>query len=129
MAGAAGSDGRVLRGAPVVDVANLVYTADGAVGSAGFFGEEFALDDLGGVVGDRNARVAALLRAVADDPVLVDVEIARARSAAPVVRLAIGDGLLEAVEARVAAPREPARQRQSLGWPLAMASWKWLKRE
>src|ERR1700761_1250216 len=78
----AGCDGRVLRGAPVVDVAYLVHAGDGAVGSAGFLGKELALYDLGGIFGDRNARIAALLGAVGDDPFLVDIEVAGTRAAA-----------------------------------------------
>jgi len=73
---AAGGDGGGLRGAPVVDVADLVDAADGAVGRAGLLGEELALDDGLGVLGDGDAGVAALLRAVADDAVLVHIEVA-----------------------------------------------------
>lgn len=95
-----------LRCAPVVNVAYLVDAADSAVGSAAFFGEEFALDVGGLVFGERNARVAALLGAVVDQPKLADIDIAGTGPAAPVVRLAVGYGFLEVIEARVAAARE-----------------------
>lgn len=95
-----------LRCAPVINVADLVDAADGAVGSAAFFGEEFSLDVGGLVFGERNARVAALLGAVVDQSKLADINIACASPAAPVVGLAVGDGFLEVIEARVAAARE-----------------------
>ncbi len=96
----------MLRGAPVVDVADLVHAADGAVGGTGFLGEELALDDLGGVLRDGDAGIAALLGAVADDAVLIEIEIPRAGAATPVVGLAVGDGFLKVVEARIAAAGE-----------------------
>ena len=52
---------------------------------------------------ERNARIAALLRAPVHQAVLADVEIARAGAAPPVVRLALGDIVLETVDAREAA--------------------------
>ena len=45
--------------------------------------------------------IAALLRAVVDQPVLADVEIPRARAAAPRVRLAVREIFLEAANARI----------------------------
>src|ERR1700761_9717179 len=105
-AGAAGRGAGGLRGAPVVDVADLVHAGDGAVGSAALLGEELALHALGGVVGDGDCRIAALLAAVVHQAVFADVEVARACAAAPVVGLAVGDGFLKVVEARVGAPRE-----------------------
>lgn len=61
---------------PEVDEGRLVDAGDGAVGCAGFLSKEFAADVGGGVFGQRDARVAALLRAVMDQAVLADVEIA-----------------------------------------------------
>jgi len=72
----AGRNSSVLRRAPVVDVADLVYARDGAVGRAGFLGEKLALDDSLGVLRDRNAGIATLLAAVADDAVLIHIQIA-----------------------------------------------------
>ena len=95
---AVGGDGGGLRGAPVVDVADSMDAADGAVGGAAFGGEEFALDVGGGVVGEGNAGVAALLAAVVDEAVFANIEIARAGAAAPVVGAALGDGFLELVK-------------------------------
>ncbi len=106
-AGVGGHAG-VLRGAPVVDVADLVDAGDGAARGAAFFREELALDVFASVAGEGDARVAALLAAVVDEAVLADVEVACACAAAPVVGLPVGDGFLEVVEAGVAAAGELA---------------------
>ena len=50
---------------------------------------------------ERRGREAALLRAVVHQAVFADVEVPRAGAASPVVRLAVGDGFLEIVDARV----------------------------
>ena len=94
---------RCLWGAPVVDVADLVDAADGAVGRTALFGEELAFHVGLLVVRDRHAGISALLGAVVHQTELADVEIASAGPAAPIVRLAVGDRLLKMVEARVAA--------------------------
>ena len=95
---AVGGDGGGLRGAPVVYVADSMDAADGAVGGAALGGEEFALDVGGGVVGEGNAGVAALLAAVVDQAVFTNVEIAGAGAAAPVVGTALGYGFLKFIE-------------------------------
>ena len=97
-----------MRGAPVVNVADFVDAADGAVRGAAFGGEEFALDVVGGVVGQRDAGVAALLAAVVHQAVFADVEIAGAGAATPVIRSALGNGGLKVVEARVVDLLPPA---------------------
>ena len=74
---------------------------DGAVGGAGFFGEELSLEVFVGVLRKGYAGVSALLGAVVDQAVFADVEIAGAGAAAPVVGLSVGDGFLEVVEAGV----------------------------
>lgn len=88
-----------LRGAPEVHGGDLVDARNGAIGSAGFFGEKFAAAVLGGVVGERNAGVAALLGAIMNEAVLADVEIAGTGAAAPVVLASGGDVVLEPVDA------------------------------
>src|SRR5579863_8005804 len=55
---------------------------------------------LGGIFGERNAGIAALLRAVMDEAVLANVEVARAGAAAPVVFAARGDIVLKRIDAR-----------------------------
>src|ERR1700756_126437 len=70
---------------------------------AGLLGQELALEVGFRVITEGNTRETALLRAVVHKPVLADVEIARPRPAAPVVRLAGGDGFLEFIETRVIA--------------------------
>src|SRR5580698_3329841 len=97
-----------LRSAPVIDIADLVHAGDGAVGSAALLGEELLFHALGGVVGDGHRGIAALLAAVVHEAVFTNVQITRARPAAPVVGLAVGDGFLKVIEARVAAAREAA---------------------
>src|SRR5262245_59550998 len=83
--------------------------ADGAVRRARLRRRELALDVLDGVVLQRNSRVAALLRAVVHEPLLADVEVARARAAAPVVRLAVGEVVLKAADAGVQVLHDLAR--------------------
>ena len=85
----------------MVDVGNLVDARDGAVGSAGFLGQKFTLHVLTAIFRQRRARPAALLRAVMDQAVFADVDIARAGAAAPIVGLAVHDGFLEMIEARI----------------------------
>ena len=103
MACAAGGNGGVLRGAPVIDVADLVDAADGAVGGAGLSRCRYSRRTIfEGVLGQRLAGVAALLRAVVHQAVLADVHVARAGAATPVVRLAVRDVVLEVIEAREA---------------------------
>jgi len=74
-----------LRRAPMVDVADPVYAADGAVGRAALGGQKLPLHIGRGVIGNRHARIAALLAAIVDQPVLADIQIARTCAATPVV--------------------------------------------
>src|ERR1017187_3774944 len=90
--------------------------AGGALWGAAFRGEEFAFYVGGGVLGQRNAGIAALLRAVVHQAVFADVEVARAGAAAPVVRLARGDCRLEVIEARVVHFFPAAHLRVNLGF-------------
>ena len=101
-------DLRRLRGAPVVDVADLVHTANGAVGRAALLGKELPLHVRPAVLGQRHAGIATLLRTVVHQAELADIEIASACAAPPVVGLAVRDRFLEVVEARIAAPRQLA---------------------
>ena len=93
----------MLRRAPGVKDGNLVHAGNRAVRRAAFFREVFAADVVAGVGFERNAGIAALLRAVVHQAVFADVEIARAGAAAPVVRLALRNVVLESVDAREAA--------------------------
>src|SRR5690349_17208556 len=69
--------------------------------STAFFGEKFPAHIGGGVLVKRLGRIAALLRAVVHQPILTDVQIARSCAAAPLVRFAVSNGVLEMIEARV----------------------------
>ena len=76
---------------------------DGAARGAALGGAVFAADVVDGVLAERLAGVAALLRAVVHQAVFADVEVAGAGAAAPVVLLAVRDVVLEIIQARVAA--------------------------
>src|SRR5712664_3427192 len=77
--------------APVVEDADLMDALDRAGGRAPFFGFVFALEIFHRVVFQRSAGITALLRAPVDQPVFADVEVARARTAAPFVWLSFRD--------------------------------------
>ena len=76
-----------------------MHAGNGAARRAAFFCAKFALALLGRVFGQRNAGISALLRAVVDQAVLANVEIAGAGAASPIVFAARGDVVLEAVHA------------------------------
>src|SRR5438094_1566205 len=90
-----GSRDGVLRSAPGIEDRNLVHAGDCAVRSAAFFGEIFAPDIGDRVLFQRNAGIAALLRAVMHQAVLADVQIACAGAAPPLVRTSLGNVVLE----------------------------------
>ena len=90
-----------LGGAPVVHVGHLMYARDSAVRRTALFGEKFAPNVVDGVLLQRNPGIAALLRAVVNQSVLANVQVASARTAPPLVRFAVGDIVLEPVEASV----------------------------
>src|SRR5215470_2467777 len=75
--------------------------ADGAVRRAPLRRQKLALDVVDRVGLERHPGNAALLRAVMDEAVLADVEVARARAAPPLVRLAVGEPFLEVRNPRV----------------------------
>src|SRR5580658_2068803 len=68
--------------------------------SAALLGEKFAVALLIGILRQRNAGVAALLRAVMHQTVLADVKIARAGATSPVVLQPLSDIVLELIDAR-----------------------------
>ena len=67
--------------------------------SAGFFGYVLAADVLHCVLLQGDAGVAALLRAVVHQAILADIQVAGAGAAAPLVGPALGDVVLEAIDA------------------------------
>src|SRR5579862_299996 len=75
--------------------------ANRAVGGARLRRREFAPDVVDRVVVERRSGSAALLRAVMDQAVLADVKVARAGAAAPFVRLAVREVVLEARDSRI----------------------------
>src|SRR5579863_5754335 len=91
--------GRLLRRAPGIEDRNLMHARYGAVRRAGFLGEEFAAQVVASVGFERNAGIAALLRAVMHQPIFANVEIPPARAAAPVVGLALCNVVLKSVNA------------------------------
>lgn len=92
----------------MVDIAYLVNTADGTAGGTTFFGKKLALDVFRGVLGQRDAGKAALLAAVMDEAVFADVKVTSACAAAPLVRLAVGDGFLKVIKPAIATARHGA---------------------
>src|SRR5271154_1290072 len=73
---------------------------NGATRGAALLGEEFAVALFVGVLGQRNAGVAALLRAVMHQTVFADVKITRSGATPPVILLPFGDIVLELIDAR-----------------------------
>ena len=69
------------------------------MGRARFFGVELPAKIIHGVVHQRNAGIAALLRAPVNEAVFANIEIARSGSAAPLIGLTTSDVVLELIEA------------------------------
>jgi len=65
-----------------------------------FFRKVFAAQIFGSIFFQRDARIAALLRTPVHEPILADVEVARTGAAPPIVCFALGDIVLESVDAR-----------------------------
>src|SRR5690349_2443498 len=82
-----------------------MHAADRAAWSAALLRQELALHVLGRVLRQRNAGMAALLAAVVHQPILADVQVPTASTAAPVIGLAVRNGFLKMIEPAVAAPR------------------------
>src|SRR5215472_6751228 len=89
-----------LRRTPSVDRRNLVDTRNGASRRAAFFRQEFAPPLCLGVLLERNAWIAALLRAIMHQAILADVEITRSGATPPIILAPCGDVVLKSVDAR-----------------------------
>src|SRR5499433_2403677 len=83
---------------PVVEHRHLLDAGDGAEFRAWFFGVILMLQVFARVFFERNARKAALLRAVMDEAVFADVQITRPRAAAPVIRTAVSQVVLKLIQ-------------------------------
>src|ERR1700744_5534960 len=83
-----------------------MHAADGAVRRARLGRRVLAPDVLDGIIGERRARIAALLRAVVHEAVFADVQVAGAGAALPVIRAPFDQVALEIVDARVQALAE-----------------------
>ena len=70
---------------------------------AGFFCQVFATDVGDGILLEGDSGIAALLRAVVDESVFANIEVARASAAAPLVGPSLRDVVLEGIDAREAA--------------------------
>ena len=90
-----------MRVAPVVENADLMHALQRAGWSTPFLGFVLAIEIFHRVLLERDSGITALLRAPVDEALFTDVEIARAGTTAPVVRLAFGDTVLEPVQACV----------------------------
>src|SRR5271155_4787829 len=93
----------MLRGAPSIEDGNLVHARHGAMRRAAFLREIFAAHVVASIRGEGHTRIAALLRAVMHQPVFANVEVACAGTAAPRIRQALSDVVLEGVDAGEAA--------------------------
>jgi hypothetical protein len=98
VSGTVGSE--VLLAAPIIKHGDLMNTGNRATWRAGFLSVVLAMPALGGILGERDARVAALLRAVVHQAVLANVEVTRARAAAPSVFASGGDIMLKGIDPR-----------------------------
>src|SRR6185369_1192160 len=92
---------RFLRVAPVVENTDLMNALKRAGRGTPLFRIVFPIEVFHCVLLEWNSRITTLLRAPVDQPVLANVEITRACTAAPLVRPALGDAVLEPVEPRV----------------------------
>src|SRR5262249_29748487 len=90
-----------LRASPEIHRRDAVHAADGAVRRARLRRAELAADVVDGIGFEGNGRIAPLLGAVVHQAVLADIEVTRAGPAAPFVRIAVGEVVLEAADARV----------------------------
>src|SRR6185437_7663268 len=86
-----------LRAAPIVEHRDLMNARDGAVRGARFFRVELTMAPLGRVLRERDAGVAALLRAIMNEAVLAYIQVARTGSTAPVVFPPRGDIVLKRI--------------------------------
>ena len=107
----AGLDHGVLRASPEVHRRHAMDAADRAVRRARFRRRRTRGGCRRRVGLERHAGIAALLRAVVHEPVFADVEIARAGAAPPLVRLAVGQVVLEVRDARIEILEAPATVR------------------
>src|SRR5580700_261178 len=89
--------------APTVEDRHLMHAGNRAVRRAAFFREVFTTHVVARVGCERHAGMAALLRAVVHQPVFANIEITRPGAAAPLVRQALRNVVLEGVDAGEAA--------------------------
>src|SRR5262245_1384501 len=76
---------------------HLMHAGDSAIRRAGFDGLGFAFKMLPSVIGERNGGIAALLRAVMNQSVFADVQVAAARAAMPLIRQSAYQVFLELI--------------------------------
>src|SRR5438876_1121766 len=86
----------------MVDNGDFLDAADGAMGSAGLFREVLTIHIGERVFLERNTGITALLRAIVNQAILTDIEIAGTCTASPIVRFASREIFLEPIEAAVA---------------------------
>src|SRR5260370_7663028 len=91
---------QVLRVPPVIQYSYLLYARNSAPGCAELLGGVLSVAHLRRVLRQRNPRIPPLLRAPVHQPVFTNVQVARARAAAPVVFLPTRHVVLKLVESR-----------------------------
>src|ERR1044072_2155506 len=92
---------RLLRVAPVIENADLMQALQGRRRRDAFFSLTHSIEIVHSVLVERNAGIAALLRAPVDQTYLADVEITRAGATTPVVRLTFSNAVLKPVQTGV----------------------------
>src|SRR6266436_2384928 len=91
---------QVLRIAPVIQYSNLLHAGYRAPRPAKLVRQIFPVPHLRRVLRKRNARISTLLRAPVHQPVLANIQIERARPAAPVVFFSARNIVLKLIESR-----------------------------
>src|SRR5215469_15198554 len=112
-----------LRRAPVVEHADLLYAGNRAQRRAVLFRVELAVPHFRRVLFERYPRIPALLRTPVHQPILANIQIARARPASPAVGFPARHVMLKTVESR----ERPLAQRHDLFKNLDFARPKWLQ--
>src|SRR5882762_1014192 len=96
----------MLRCSPRIEDRNLMHARYCAMRRAGLLGIEFAPQIGNGIFFEGNPRISALLRTIMHQAIFADVQIASTRAASPLVRTALGNVVLEGIDAGEAAPFE-----------------------
>src|SRR5580658_2341934 len=90
----------------MVDVAHLMHTANRTARRTALLCQKLPLHIGSLIPRQRHPWIPALLAAIVHQPVLADIQISPTRATAPVIRLPVGNRLLEMIEPRITPPRQ-----------------------